>query len=72
MSARALRNGDYRLAIGRRVIGRRVCIRLKGGNLRRATVIDNIAGENLAKRVRTDGDRRVLMPGEYEIIEFLD
>lgn len=56
------------------VIGRRVMIEHNGEKLE-ATVIDNVAGENLAKRVRIQRHRtlagNVLMPGQYKVLEFL-
>lgn len=58
---------------GRTVIGRLVIIR-HSGVLYTATVIDSVAGENRAKRVRiqTKGTKQgtVLMPRDYDLIEF--
>lgn len=62
----------------RPVIGRLCMVRDHKGHDRElvgATVIDNVAGENLAKRIRLQTGENagaVRMPGEYDIIEFTD
>ena len=56
------------------VIGRAVIVSHQGQQYT-ATVIDAVAGENRAKRVRVQSKGKmqgsVLMPGQYEIKEFL-
>lgn len=56
------------------VIGRFARVR-HAGELMLVTVIDSYAGENRAKRVRvqTPGacQGQVLMPGQYELVEFV-
>lgn len=58
----------------RTVIGRFVEVK-HAGLILKGSVMDAVAGENLPKRVRIQDigelQGKVLMPGEYEIIQFL-
>jgi hypothetical protein len=67
-------NKKQKVALGKSVIGRWVSVNHRGRTLE-GTVMDAVAGTNKAKRVRVqDGAWRgkVLMPGEYQVMEFLD
>ena len=58
------------------IIGRLCVVRdLKHGPLVEAMVIDRVAGQNNAKRVRLQTGEHfgeVRMPGEYELMEFVE